>query len=559
MSPIHFERRLNRVAGLKAVTTFSGQGIVEAGTGRRIRTRYHFPALLILYTAPVDRVEAQPGYAFQDNQIVVDRPSHWEAWTVNAGISDIRPDGSIAPRFVRKEINAALDASEYAVKERGGVDAGTNLHLAGNLIDGDLHTFWEPDLDAPPEDWWVQIRLGRLVVVEKVVLKFVGEEAGDPFLQFDLLGWRQTPSRGRVTRYTLLGTDISRFWSLFKTDRPNRTQRLFEVVPEPTEAANEEFVGEPLDFIHVLVTDSATDRMREVTPDTYAGLPAEAKGRVEYYRSGGGRQTLTTRENYERLAAEKKGRVRHFQRERPRLAEVEIWTAGDNINYQRVARGGETRLRANADKQNPQGSGRLFSLAEVVTDGDYSTAANFSAFGNRINTFFEDLGTHFWVDTVHFLTQGIGKQTLEVSDGDLAPDGSILWTELVTQAKGDWRILEMEPIRLRFLRSRFSVQYSASIPEVMLYGEGYVAEVALTSEVIETGPRKSLVSIAWEADTPAGTWVELSTRTGNTLREERVYHNSDGIVVSEEQSRPRSRPAVWRAPGRTSMPGTPPT
>ena len=521
------------------MTTDSGQGTAAEGAGRRISTRYHFPALLIVCTAALDRVEAQPGYTFQDNQIVVDRPSHWEAWTVNAGISDIRPDGSIAPRFVRKEINAALDASEYAVKERGGVDAGTNLHLAGNLIDGDPHTFWEPDLDAPPEDWWVQIRLGRLVVVEKVVLKFVGEETGDPFLQFDLLGWRQTPSRGRVAKYTLLGTDISRFWSLFKTDRPNRTQRLFEVVPEPTEAANEEFVGEPLDFIHVLVTDSAVDRMREVVPDTYAGLPEEAKGRVEYYRSGGGRQTLTTRENYERLAAEKKGRVRHFQRERPRLAEVEVWTAGDNINYQRVARGGETRLRANADKQNPQGSGRLFSLAEVVTDGDYSTAANFSAFGNRINTFFEDLGTHFWVDTVHFLTQGIGKQTLEVSDGDLAPDGSILWTELVTQAKGDWRILEMEPIRLRFLRSRFSVQYSASIPEVMLYGEGYVAEVALTSEVIEIGPRKSLVSIAWEADTPSGTWMELSTRTGNTLREERIYHNSDGIVVSEEQYKRR--------------------
>ena len=255
----------------------------------------------------------------------------------------------------------------------------------------------------------------------------------------------------------------------------------------------------------MLVRDSAVDRRREVAPDAYAELPAEAQGRVEYYRSGGGRQTLTTRENYERLASEKKGRIRYFQRERPRLAEVEVWTAGDNINYQRVARGGETRLRANADKQNPQGSGRLFSLAEVVTDGDYSTAANFSAFGNRVNTFFEDLGTHFWVDTVHFLTEGgIGKQTLEVSDGELAPDGSILWTELVTQAKGDWRILDMEPTRLRFLRSRFSTQYSASIPEVMLYGEGYVAEVALTSEVIELGPLKSLVSIEWEADTPAG-------------------------------------------------------
>ena len=230
-------------------------------------------------------------------------------------------------------------------------------------------------------------------MVEKLVLKFVGEDTGDPFLQFDLLGWRQIPPTGRVARYTLLGTDISKFWSLFKTDRPNKTERLFEVVPQTTESFGPGFVGEPLDFIHVLVTDSAIDRMREVAPDTYAGLPAEAKGRVEYYRSGGGRQALTTRENYERLAEEKKGRIRYFQRERPRLAEVEVWTIGDNLNYQRVSRGGETRLRVNADKQNPQGSGRVWSLAEVVTDGDYSTAASFSAFGRRLNTFFEDLGT----------------------------------------------------------------------------------------------------------------------------------------------------------------------
>ncbi len=521
------------------MTTDSGQG-VEAGTGRRVRARYHLPALLIICAATADSVEAQPGYTFHGNQILVDRPSHWEAWTVNAGISDIRPDGSVAPRFVRKRINAALDATEYAAKVQGGADAGSNPHLAANLMDGDPHTFWEPDLDAPPEEWWVQIRLGRLVVVEKVVLKFVGEETGDPFLQFDLLGWRQIPPTGRVAKYTLLGTDVSKFWTLFKSDRPNKSQRLFEIVPETTEAASEEFVGEPLDFVHVLVTDSDVDRMREVAPDTYVEFPAETKGRVEYYRSGGGRQTLTTKENYERLAPEKQGRIRYFQRERPRLAELEVWTIGDNLNYQRVAQGGETRLRANADKQNPQGSGRVFSLADVVTDGDYSTAANFSAFGNRLNTFFEDLGTLFWLDTVHFLTHGgIGKQTLEISDGRLAPDGSILWTEFNSDAKGDWRILDMEPTKVRFLRSRFSAQFSASIQEVMLYGEGYVAEVALTSKVIELGPRKSLVSIEWEADTPPGTGVELATRTGNSLREEHVYHNSDGIVVSEVQYKRR--------------------
>ena len=502
------------------------------------------PTLMVLLVCfgMTNSIEAEPGYTFHRNQIVVDRPSQWEAWTVNAGISDIRPDGSVAPRFVRKRINAALNATEFSAKVQGGVDAGSNPHLAAHLIDGDPLTFWEPDLDAPPEDWWVQIRLGRLVVVEKVVLRFVGEETGDPFLQFDLLGWRQTPPVGQVTRYTLLGTDISKFWSLYKTDRPNKTERVFEVVPQTTESAGPGFVGEPLDFVHVLVTDSAVDRMREVAPDTYAGLPAGAKGRVDYYRSGGGRQTLTTRENYEQLAPEKKGRIHYFQRERPRLAEVEVWTIGDNLNYQRVSRGGETKLRVNADKENPKGSGKVVSLAEVVTDGDYSTAASFAAFGRKLNTFFEDLGAVFWLDTVQFLaisSSPINNQTLEISDGRLAPDGSILWTEFNSQSHGDWRAFFLEPTQVRFLRSRFSTSYLNSLVEVILYGEGYVAEVALESEVIELGPRKSLVSIDWEADTPPGTWVELSTRTGNTLREETVYHNSDGIIVSEEQYKRR--------------------
>ena len=497
--------------------------------------------VLLVFLGIANSVAAEPGYTFHGNQIVVNKPSHWRAWTVNAGISDIRPDGSVGPRFVRKRINAVLDATEYGVQIRGGVEAGSNPNLARNLIDGDPHTFWEPDLDAPSEDWWVQIRLGRLVVVDKVVLQFVGEEEGDPFLQFDLLGWRQVPATGRVTKYTEFGTDIAKFWSLFKTDRPNKTQRLFEVVPETTESAGPGFVGEPLDFIHVQVKDSGGDRMREVAPDTYDELPPEAKGRVEYYRSGGGRQTLTTRENYERLVPENQGGIQYYQRERPRLAEVEVWTIGENLNYQRVSRGGETKLHVNADKQNPQRSGKVLSLANVVTDGDYSTAASFAAFGDRVHTFFEDLGTLFWLDTVHFLYTeiGMGTQTLEISDGRLAPDGSIFWTGFNSKPQGDWRIFNIEPTQVRFLRSQFSAEFLTSIQEVMLYGEGYVAEVALTSEVIELERRKGLMSIEWDADTPPGTGVELSTRTGNTLRVEHIYHNSDGIVVSEEEYKHR--------------------
>ena len=117
-----------------------------------------------------------------------------------------------------------------------------------------------------------------------------------------------------------------------------------------TTSTSEEFLGEPLDVLHILVTDSAADRLREVAPDTYEALPADSRGAVEYYRKGGVRQTLTTRESYEALPPERQGRIRYYRRERPRLAEVEVWTWGDNLNYNRGRQGGKTFLWLNAQQ-----------------------------------------------------------------------------------------------------------------------------------------------------------------------------------------------------------------
>lgn len=509
-----------------------------------MNSRWKYLGLLAALWFFALRLEAQPGYTVQGNQIRIDTRAHWQSWDVDTGIASVTPDGSVSPRFLRKQVNAALDAPEYVVHFQGGAVAGTNQEEAHYLIDGDLSTSWGPDLDRPPEDWWVQIRLGRLVVVEKIVLRFVDEDQGEPFLQFDVLGWRNPPPLSG-SEYTLLGTNIARFWSLFRTDRPNKQQLVFEIVPRTTERANPEFAGDPLEVIHILLTDSALDRFREVAPGVYEALPEERKGAVDYYRRvGGGRQTLTTREIYEQLMPEQQGRIRYFLRERPRLAEVEVWTIGDNFNMGRVTSGGQTTLETNADAQNRTG-GDLKDLATTVTDGDYATGPSGSLFRNRLNTFFEDLGTLFWVDALHFLTDRgvINEFVVEISDGTRAPDGSIKWTKAAelmdsTRLKPFYYLFTIKPAKVRFLRVLFKagIDYNQmSFLEAMLYGEGYVAEVVLTSKLIELGTHKSLVSIEWEADTPPGTWVEITTRTGNTLDEEKIYHDSDGIVVSEDR------------------------
>ncbi|MEW6752983.1 MAG: FlgD immunoglobulin-like domain containing protein [Candidatus Latescibacterota bacterium] len=504
-------------------------------------------ALFMICAGPIGAEE--PGYSFQSNQIRVDTRAHWRAWKVSVGAAAITPQGVVSPRYLRKRTNAALDAPDYGANVPGGVAAGSNEEDARFVIDGDPDTAWGPDLDASPEAWWLQLRLGRVVVVDSLVLHFVAEEKGEPFLRFDVLGWRRPPPLS-PSKYNILGTDVSRLWLLFRTDRPTTTQRRFTVRPRPTERASIGFAGDPLEVIHILVTDSALDRMREVGEGTYADLLAQARGAVEYYRlGGGGRQTLTTRESYEQLPAERRGRIRYFQRERPRLAEVEVWTVGDNLNLGLVSSGALTTIETRREPVN---------IAATVTDGDISTDPSTPIFRNEVNTFFEDLGTLFWLEDMHFLTDARGpvdEFAVDVSDGSRAPDGSILWRRVAEERREAlYRTFGIPPTRVRFLRAQFLTRSSAqmSMLEVLLYGEGYVAEAVLTSDIIELGGRKGLVSLEWEADTPQGTWVEISTRTGNGLDEVKVYHDSDGRVVTEERYR-RRLPSVKRGEVQTLL------
>ena len=75
----------------------------------------------------------------------------------------------------------------------GGIlTAGSNREQASMVIDGDLDTYWESDLDQPLDDWWIDIDLGRTVIAKRIVVRFA--DTGDPFLKFRVL-----VSDGRVT------------------------------------------------------------------------------------------------------------------------------------------------------------------------------------------------------------------------------------------------------------------------------------------------------------------------------------------------------------------------
>ena len=511
-----------------------------------IAYRLGIPSLVWIGTLLVFplQVWSQQGYAIRGNQVLIDRASHWQAWKGASSILDISTaDNTVRPSFMRKEVNAAQDAPQFSITGAGGVLAGSGLNTARNLIDGDLQTLWSPDPESPLQNWWIEVHLGRVVVVKKIVVHFAQEDEGDPFLQFKVLGWRQPPPRS-VLGYYLDDpkTNVPNFWEIGRTDKPNKTQRVFEFEPRPTEGSDALFRGDPLERILIIAINSDSTKAEELTEQEYENLPTEQRGAIEFYRrERSGRETLISQGEYDSINPARQGPIRYYRREIPKIAEVEVVTEGDNINIGVVERGGQVTIETN---------GGVSDIGATVTDANYSTGVNGSIFGYRDYNYFEDLGALFWVDTMHFLTDGaspINELYVDVSDGTRAPDGSIKWTRVGQSTSRDafghtssrglrFREIQIAPTRIRFIRSPFqnplsSLSYIA-FTEVMLYGEGFVAEVSLTSDLIQFSEPKNLISVEWEADTPPGTQVQLQTRTGNELIEEKIHHDSNGKVVT---------------------------
>ena len=521
-------------------------------------------AVALAFTLPI-AAWGQQGHVVMSDEIRIDSRSHWQAWDVAGGTVEISLDGSIRPLFIRKNINAALDATEFSTEDsQGGTAAGSNPGAGRFLIDGDMSTTWGPDTDDPLSDWWVELRLGRIVVVQKIVLRFAQEGDGDPFLQFKVRVWRNPTSRLASVGY-LDGTDVPKFWELGRTFKPNKAQREFEFFPDAESqnahvgwesriTANDAFIGDPLDRIQIVITDSDFDRAFEVASEAaYEALPRDQKGAIDYYRSEpSGRESSVTEVEYFDIAPDRRGSIRYYRKELPRLAEIEVWTAGDNLNLGVVERGGFISVEANA--------GGAKDIGSTASDGRYSTGFTGTIFGGVVYDIFVDLGATYWVDTLHFLNDGksgFEHMAIDVSAGERAPDGSIKWdrvvgnvdeVRLVQQGSEEFKFREfrIDPVRARYIRAPYgmpvfnSTQSTTgarfiSLTELLLYGEGYVPEVVLTSDLIRLGGTKNLISVAWDADTPPSAGVQLQTRSGNSLDEVSIHHDANGNVVSQSR------------------------
>ena len=484
------------------------------------------------------------GYDLRGDHLAVDRQSHWQAWNFASGTIEIGPQGLVQPHFVAKNTNAVEDIvfhlqhnppggkSAEDVSLQDAIAAGTNAAEVIHVLDGDESTYWEPDADRPRSDWWFQVDLGRLVSAQRIVLRFAAAGDGDPFLQFLVL----------VSDGDLTSSKDVKFNQVFRTLKNSKNERLFEIDLEPSQLNDDAaFDNDLVRFVQVVITESDSTRAALVSESEHAGLDPADRGAVDYYKKVADGEVQVSQATYESQEVQDRGAIRHYRRERPRLAELEVWAEGENIGLGLADRKGVALdFRGNS--------------ARVLVDGLFDTFLNIqTAIDGTVRTLFFDLQGFYWLDTHHvtYSDEGQGQRQrwgsydLQTSDGTRAPDGTLVWNvqsslhnRTATSTLFLYDADVFEPVKARYVQFTFwdvPGRSSVAIPrEMQFYGEGFQPEVELTSPLLRLGTEQNLKSIEWDADIRPGTVIEIQTRTGNQLAEEFRYFDKGGKEVSPE-------------------------
>ena len=490
-----------------------------------------WPAVLCLLLTHPLVLSAQTGYRLTRDEVVIDQAAHWAAWEAPVGAHVVAAEGAVLPRFLRRDINAALNAMEFETPEAGGDTLVGGIRRAGSsavqapfTMDGDQATYWEPDPTDPLKDWFVDVELGRSVIAKRVVVRFA--QAGDPFLKFRVL---LSDGRGHPERPL-------KFFRVGQVTYPNKTEREFSFEVRPQRPLPAGVEGEVAQIVRFQALASDSTRGEEVDRATYEALSPADQGTVEYFRQTViGRQILIDEQTHRDLPAEEQGQVRYFRRERPRLAELEVYTIGDNVvNLTQRLRNRDVSIFDNI-------------LLALATDGlfrSFYPLRIYDSVRDR-NQLLIDLGARFWLDRVRLVSaEGpLNAYQLRISDGSLDPDGSLLWEALderqnresFLQLEEQFPLREVRYLELRRLELVGELSETGNLSEIQAYGEGYVSEVAFESPVIRLGRPRIFSTVEWDGDQPPGTQLEIRTRSGDEVIEERRYFDVVGQEISQEE------------------------
>lgn len=535
-------------------------------------------ALLVLCLAPLVAAHAQKGHRVTSRSVVVNRAAHWHHWQLPTHAVQVSPNGAVEPRFFRAHFNLLddlqtftrpivdlrrrrnqtailnIDSTQtrdvkgeiildrkdnpiYSYFFRPGISrVGSNAAMAAHILDDDPTTFWEPDPQAPLDDWWVEIDLGRVVAVDSLVIHFVEEALGDPFFQFRVLAAPdQEPVRENADKIT--------FERVAHTKAPNRDQRTFRIGLEQREA-DPEWQGQLVQTIRIVVSDTRGERGERISEAEWQALPADERGAIVYFiRDEQGFEEPVARAIYESLDPQRQGRLDFYRRERPRLAGIEVYGFGDNISSGLIAGGGRLDLTGDGFLPGP------------AFDADFNTSFLHLVWSPTIDrgVLTVDMGASFWLDAMRISSARpqpfIDGYLIRGSDGSRDTRGKVKWARLSPRSREDNSTDRFEHIidtytpspKLRFLeisvissdpRRRGGYNTGPTIAEYQLFSTGYPARAELTSDLIALPGARNFGAITWDADTPPGTTVAIRTRTGDLLGKVIRYFDRSGNEIA---------------------------
>ncbi|MEE2659916.1 MAG: FlgD immunoglobulin-like domain containing protein [Candidatus Latescibacterota bacterium] len=434
-----------------------------------------------------------------------ERKADWDDWTFPRSAIIQNEDGSIGLGRINSAIDAVANAREFRHQTRsskepvpGGVRfVGSGGDSAENVLDNRFDTWWQPSADDLVEAWFLEVDLGRVVLANKVRLTFADTVDARPFRNFSV--YTNDGKRASAAR------DVFSFARIGRATEPN-TRRVVEY------------------------------ELKTISPGGGASGEHLEVGDTLHYAMV----------QYVRFVAEEK--TAHAA-----LAQVEVLTLGDNAVLGSVDRGGGVR-----------GGTDLSNLSALV-DGDRNTAWTISGPNDWVEEghWFEiDLGATYWINRafahVSFTRNFFGSFDLTTSDGSQAVG---IVTDRVRGNLDFERLSQVDnpgsplrrffdfnfPLRkarflffyrLNFVRDASSVGRSTvhySLSEFMLFGDGHVASAEMLSAFIDLGGTKSIRRLTWNADVPAGTFLEIRSQTGDTFVIEQKYYNKNGIEISETQ------------------------
>ena len=426
--------------------------------------------------------------AAEADQLRFSSARQWSDWQLPLGAVEVAPNGSIQPVRVTKNTDAVRDALQLG----GGIRwAGSNPRDAVALLDGNPATGWAPNPDDDPDDWFVEIDLGRSVSTHSIALIFADD--APPFELFDLLLSSGEPQLDQVAN-PIAGSLLYRIKKRFKENAHHRV----------TFAPGDALYLTPIRFLQIR-------NLKHVPDARLVAVEVESIG-----------------DNLTLNLIERGGAIDIVIDAFVRAEEVTLGNALNLVDgsiFNRWRNGREPRNTYNTWSHITIDLGAVYPVdfVRLITGiairggfGEHLLRTRAGASGSR----------SFSYKNYEVLT----------SDGSIAPDGTRIWTRHFAGypdsenhraglADHQFPTLPARFVRIAWLiwdatcaatapdaSSRWGCYANGSAEEIQVYGEGYPLAVRLRSPLIDLESGKNLNSLEWQAQTPLGTHIEIRSR-----------------------------------------------